>query len=226
VWTVNLKYYYLITHNMTQKYKCFLNYCFQTLLRYKALQDWKGVISTGIHRVSTCTLYAFAFCMLLADTNNYTISYINYTSIIISIVHKSVAIHGRWCKNISISFQHMIYSLTLIYVYSYSEKKLEQIAIQFMYFPLLSLSLSLECLNVYFKHCFIFLYNSFITNWLLRLQHNIRKEGLDFVFIHIWGLTINFPEYRIYVASNSEWAITKQLRVTTCLWLCLLWWSK
>jgi hypothetical protein len=41
----------------------------------------------------------------------------------------------------------------------------------------------------------------------------------------VWQLSSRTA--RIYVASSSEWAVTEQRRVTTCLWLRLLcWWSK
>jgi hypothetical protein len=133
-----------------------------------------GKICTRIHRVSTCVLCTFAFWMLLSDIKEYTISYIYYASITISIIYKSVAIDRRRC-NISISSQQKIYSLTLSYSSSYLQKKLEWIAIQFTYFPLLLLLLllALKCMNIRFKSCFLsfLLIHLFFENWFLREQH-------------------------------------------------------
>jgi hypothetical protein len=56
--------------------------------------------------------------MLPADMQKYTISYTYYTSITISIINKCKATDQSQFKNITIYFQHMIYSLTLTYVIS------------------------------------------------------------------------------------------------------------
>jgi hypothetical protein len=53
--------------------------------------------------------------MLLAEIKKYTIPYMYYASVTISIVHIIVAIHFRQCKNLSVhvdtSLQHNIHAL-------------------------------------------------------------------------------------------------------------------
>jgi hypothetical protein len=72
-------------------------------------------------KVSTCVL-----CILNTPSwqkkKKYA-SYINYANVTISIVHTRVAIDRRLCKNISLSYQHKIYSLTCTYLPHYSQKK-------------------------------------------------------------------------------------------------------
>jgi hypothetical protein len=58
-------------------------------------QNWEGVIHTGMQRVSTCILCSFALRMLLVDIKQYSISYIYYRSVTISIIPLNVTINHR-----------------------------------------------------------------------------------------------------------------------------------
>jgi hypothetical protein len=73
---------------------------------------------------------------------------LSYTSATVSIVHITVAVDYWLSKNISMSLQHKMCSLICAQVSSYSQKKLEWILVQFVYF----LWLSLKCMNMHIKH--------------------------------------------------------------------------
>jgi hypothetical protein len=102
-------------------------------------------LKTRVERCNSCRstqsfhVRSLHLCILNAPSwQRNTMSYTYHASVAISIDYRTVVIDCRWCKNISASFQHVIYSLPLSYISFYPEKELEQIGIQFKCVPLLS----------------------------------------------------------------------------------------